>query len=914
MKDICGALLDCEAPRRPTLLTELCAGDDDLRREVEELLSESVVDRSMLAEPSWEESGMWIGRRLSHYSIIEKIGSGGMGRVYRARDTRLNRDIALKICNGAFSERFGREARAVAALNHPNICTLHDVGDSYLVMELVDGVTLSERIKQGPLTLEECVGIAKQIADALEAAHEKGVIHRDLKPGNIKINPAGIVKVLDFGLAKIEAAPMEPDSPTSPPVDTESGIIMGTPGYMAPEQARGKTVDKRADIWAFGAVLYQMITGRAPFEGETTAEMIAAVLQQEPDLSRVPVQARHLIQRCLEKDPKRRLRDIGDAQWELDRIRQPIETHASSADHAVSSRRTVLLLAVAILLGIAAGAFVWRDSLPAAAPLRRFELPIYTRVVSLSPDGGRIAYLNDGRLQVWALDSLQPQDLGPWPNPSTLGGAIPLFWSPDSKTIAYAADGALRSVAATGGQAFTICKIPATGQMLTGTWLPDGAILFSVFRENLYKVPASGGTPEIYLRVNTETEVDFHHVGPAPEGRVILSTHVRSGNGHFKTEIFDGQRRELLTMDPMISRAAYVSSGYIVFSRAPENSGIWALPFANGPFDLSKAMLVQPDETAMGALFHAANDGTLLAVMPREASQSQLVWVDRSGTITAVPGDSIGLRNLKLSPDGRRAALIVGSESASDLFIRDISSGVDVRLTFDKIYKVLPSWFPAGDRLVYSTRPTEVEAQKLILRSVDTDDDPRELLAGFDAHVSPDGRNILYLRDEAGTGVLRYSPVSSDGLPGESQKIISDADVSSFDLSPDGRLLAYVDRSNRRTLMLTEFPNGKARWEVSNGERAANPRFSRDGRELFYASAFTAGKLMAAPIVSHPAIRIGKPKLVIDMSTKEANGLDVAGGYDVSPDGKRFLMYRLLSDNETTRVVLLQNWLAALKK
>src|SRR6202140_4811917 len=374
------AALEHEPGGRAAFLAEVCP-EPDLRREVESLLGSDGSDDSMLEHPAWSK-GIRAGERLGPYEILDRIGKGGMGEVWRARDPRLNREVAIKISAQQFSDRFEREARSIAALNHSNICTLFDVGPNYLVMELVEGAALAERIAQGPMPLDEALAIARQIADALEAAHEKGIVHRDLKPANIKIRPDGSVKVLDFGLAKpAEQAELTSDSPT---MLSAAGMILGTAGYMAPEQARGKTVDKRADIWAFGVVLYEMLTGKRPFEGETTPEILSEVIQAEPSWNDIPPRAQRLLKGCLEKDPKKRLRDIGDA-WRL------LEDGPESAPPS----RSPLAWGVTALLALIAGVALWapgRVSPPPAAAVQRWELtppeiggPGQLSAVSVSP-------------------------------------------------------------------------------------------------------------------------------------------------------------------------------------------------------------------------------------------------------------------------------------------------------------------------------------------------------------------------------------------------------------------------------------------------------------------------------------------------------------------------------------------------
>jgi len=430
------------------------------------------------------------GTRIGPYELIGPLGAGGMGQVYRARDTRLGHEVAIKVAKEKFSERFEREARAIAALNHPNICHLYDVGPNYLVMELVEGPTLSERIKKGAIPLEEALGLARQIADALEAAHEKHIVHRDLKPGNIVLTPAGKVKVLDFGLAKVGGTPVAPteDSPTVTlghvdPAATEAGVVLGTASYMSPEQARGKIVDKRADVWAFGVVLFEMLTGKRLFKGEDNSEILAAVIKEEPDFTQIPARVRPVLRRCLEKDPKRRLRDIADAMAMLEETTDSGSMPVAESVHAALSGRGKWAAAAAVLVLAAAVGGAWL--LKPAPEQRMFQMEITPpdgikfdaglTPFALSPDGRHIVFVGDaknGKRMLWlrSIESTTAAALA-----GTEGAEIP-FWSPDSRWVGFAANGKLQKMDITSsGQPQVICDVEGrTG----GTWNSDGIILF----------------------------------------------------------------------------------------------------------------------------------------------------------------------------------------------------------------------------------------------------------------------------------------------------------------------------------------------------------------------------------------------------------------------------------------------------
>jgi len=486
------------------------------------------------------------GSKLGPYEIVAPIGKGGMGEVWKARDTRLGRDVAIKISSEQFSERFEREARAVAALNHPNICTLHDVGPNYLVMEYIEGATLADRIKEGPIPLEETLGIARHVADALDAAHEKNIIHRDLKPGNIKIKPDGTVKVLDFGLAKIGGPPTAgkaEDSPTLTLAATQAGMILGTAAYMSPEQARGKEVDKRADIWAFGVVLYEILTGTRLFQMDDVTDTLSAVLRHEPDWEQVPVQVRRLLKRCLAKDPAKRLRDIGD-WWEL----LEEAPRSESLSHESPRHKWLWPAIAAVLFFLGAGAAYWLRPMP-FEPVRKLTIlppegaslvDVAVSGISLiSPDGRTIAFVAEksGQNMVWVrpLDSLEARPL-----PGTEGAMQP-FWSPDSHSLGFSAQGKLKRIDIAGGPAQALAEVSnIAGNSATAAWSSQGKILFAASAaSNLFLVSAAGGERTEVTKLDSKLgEVSHLHPEFLPAGRHYLY-HVRAA-GATEFQIYAG--------------------------------------------------------------------------------------------------------------------------------------------------------------------------------------------------------------------------------------------------------------------------------------------------------------------------------------------------------------------------------------
>lgn len=883
------------------------------------------------------------GARLGSHEIRSALGAGGMGEVYLARDTKLNRDVALKLLPSSVSQdpdrlaRFRREAQVLATLNHPHIAQIYGLEDSTeqpaLVMELVTGRTLAEIMVGGPMPWEDAIPIARQISEALEAAHERGIVHRDLKPANIKVRDDGVVKVLDFGLAKsldaadsgINAATMTSPARLSP-AGTEAGVILGTAAYMAPEQAKGRAVDKRADIWAFGVVLVEMLTGRPLFAGESMAETIAAVIKEDPKLDRLPAgtpaRLRSLLARCLERDPTMRLRDIGEARILLS---QPIDAApAIPVVRPPRGRWVAAAIGAVALTAVTVSLILWLRPAP-SAPLRRFELPgavAEATDYAIAPDGSRLAYILDGSLFVRRFDELDAREITELP-PATRQ----LVWSPDGLAIGFAAEGAVQSIPAEGGQRFVISKIPASGRLTSLVWLRSGKIVFSVWRDSLYEVPAAGGTPVIRLAIDEGTEIDFHHVSALPDDRLVISTHRRQEDSDI-VELVDGQRRTVLTTDRSASWFEYLHPGTLLFRRSTTNPGIWAVPFDGGPIDVNTARLVQPGATD----FRVSADGALVALIPA-VSKASLVWVDRSGAETAVPGPMVESPDvdLEISPGGDRAAFVQGERAevgggvrslpTANIFVRDLKVGVDTRLTITPPSSGMwadigvPTWFPGGDRLVH--RMGNVENFKLLERRADVAGDARVLAAGFLGRLLPDGRTLIYLHDERGRGLLRVAAIAADGTT-EGKPLFQvdhQTNVRDFDVSSDGRLLAYVlvQPDGRGDIYLVDLRDLTAQRLVHEG--GMRPRFSGDGRELFFTAGARdeqgqrEGRLMRVAVTSASTVTVGPANQVL---RDVPNGF-LLSTYDVAPEGDRFLMWKPVppAPGERQRLVFVQNALSA---
>src|SRR5580700_1153585 len=607
------------------------------------------------------------GERLGPYEIIEPIGAGGMGEVYKARDTRLDRMVAIKISNERFTERFELEARAVAALNHPNICTLHDVGPNYLVMEYIEGES-----PKGPMPLDEALRIARQIADALEAAHERGITHRDLKPANIKIKPDGTVKVLDFGLAKVAATTSGSNerSPTFTIGMTEAGMILGTASYMAPEQARGKSTDKRADIFAFGVVLHELITGRRLFGGEDAGEMLAKVIRDEPDLSDAPASVQRLLSECLQKDPRKRLRDIGDV-WRLLDGALPSGVSSGPAS-APPERKTSWLwpaLAALFLLTTGALSFVHFRETPPMLPSLRFEVspPPKTTLNTfvISPDGRKLV-LNargaDGRSALWLrqMDSLDAREL-----PGTEGVFLEPAWSPDSQSLAFQAGGSVKRIDIAGGPPQTLASAPNPGGV---AWGLQDVILFGNSGV-VNRVAASGGEASPVTTLDTQHgEQGQGRPTFLPDGKHFLYYRLMANKekngiyiGSLEAKPAEQEPKRLLDTP---AQAMYVSSPL-----SGSGAGSGTLFFMRGealmaqPFDLAHVKLTgravqiidRVTVDSFAGLFSVSNNG-LLAFAAKGGDSRQLTWYDREGKVLGHVGDSSSRDELSLSPDGTRVA------------------------------------------------------------------------------------------------------------------------------------------------------------------------------------------------------------------------------------------------------------------
>ena len=860
------------------------------------------------------------GTRLGRYEVTSLLGVGGMGEVYRATDTTLKRSVAVKVLPASMTDdadrlaRFQREAEILAALNHPNIAAIYGLerhaGVTALVMELVDGPTLADRVAQGAVPLDEALPVARQLAAALEAAHEQGIVHRDLKPANIKVRQDGVVKVLDFGLAKLSDPPVgntvTSQSPTiTTPAMTQAGMILGTAAYMSPEQARGKPVDARADIWAFGCVVYELLTGCALFAGDTITDVLAAVVTREPDWGGVPRPLRRLLEACLRKDPRQRLRDIGDVWHLLD----PDETHGgASASVAQPLSRWRRVLPWAAALGAAAtvvGVVTLREGPPQPPEVVRFDLQVALEAggsaPEISPNGRHLVYQTSQGIFVRDLDAVEPRLVATTDNP--VGHP---FWSWDSRSIAYATSSKLMRVDLAGGPPQPICDPP--GIVLGALWLADDRILVSA-NQGVYSVPAQGGAL-------TETELPPLSIGSGsqmlPDGsRFVYAsrTGTEDARGLFVGRI-DGTGEPVRLLPDHDTAVAFVATdqapvGYLVFQR---QGALLAQAFDPSRAELSgDPMVVAADVQG----FTASANGHLVYL--RAAGGRRLTWFDRRGTATGTawaPGLHL---ELSLSPDGSRVA-VVRADDGPTTWIHDFSREASMRL-LQSGAAVKPIWSPDGRRIAYAGTPVGRFRFNLSSAFSTGDGTSTPLLESttfnYPNSWSLDGRWLLYTNVDLATKEdLWVLPMADGAQPTPQPFLVTSFRETDGAFSPDGQRVAYVsDESGVPEVHVRSFPAGTAgKWTISTGG-GYQPRWRRDGRELLYISG--KGELMSVDVGPDSSFSATRPRRLFQMPIY-GGGPSLNNRYwDLTPDGQRFLATTTAEGAGTSTLTVVLNWRSA---
>ena len=884
---------------------------------------------------SFDGSALGPGGQIGPFRIERELGRGAVGVVYLAHDTKLDRSVAIKslpvevMANPKARSRFSREARLLASLNHPNIATIYDElqeaeGVGYLILEYVPGQTLAERIAKSGFKLQESLSIALQIAEALAAAHENDVIHRDLKPANIKITPEGKVKVLDFGLAKAVGGEAAEQQSTV----TEPGRVIGTPAYMSPEQARGQTTDKRSDIWAFGCILYEMLTATIPFRGETISDTLANILQTEPNWQALPestpANIRSLVRRCLAKEPHRRLQHMGDAVLEIDEtltfhsdergVRKPMNRE---------TRRSLWWLPgacgfVGLIVGlIAASLFLSRPAAPALsksspAPTARtiIKLPenqvlgffrssplgVRRPAFALSPDGSRLVYVADlaDRTQLF-LRLMNQFEVRPIPG--TEGASSP-FFSPDGQSVGYFAAEKLKIVSLRGGEPMTICD---ADYPQTGSWGDDDMIYF-LGGGGLSRVPAAGGSIELL-----ETESDLFEVYPQvlPGGKAVL---ISSGIGALLVSL-ETMEKELLVEDVLY--AHYAPTGHLVYARA---GAIEAVPFSLAALQVTGPPVpvvdgILSDSVYGAAQFAFSNNGLLAYVPGGDTAQSVPVWVDRQGNVEPLDMPAQNYGTPKVSPDGNKLAIVV-NELRSNVYVYDIATGLGTKLTLEG-NNSSPVWTPDGKRVTFS-RLTEKEENCCIFWEPADGSGKTELLYSSQHRLVPsswssDGKLLAFAEwHPTSTSDIWVLSLEGDREPQLKLRTESREHFSAF--SPDGRWMAYTSsREGRSQVYVRPYPAMDRPIPISY-DLGEEPIWSPNGDELFYRS---VNRWMVVSISTEPEFKAGTPRVLFEGPYLNVSGIS----YDVAPDGQRLLVLQpRYDDSQVREFCVVHNWFEELKR
>jgi serine/threonine-protein kinase len=946
--------LACPPEGREAFLNEVCGADDELRREIEALLAQDPPsgflggEMSAVAAASPSVDSLVLGQRVGVYRVDARLGSGGMGEVFRAHDTRLGRDVALKMLPphvGRDPERlarFEREARILATLNHPHIASIYGLEDSHglpaLVLELVEGETLSERLArmkatgQAGLPAADAVAIARQIADALDAAHDKGVVHRDLKPANIKFTADGSVKVLDFGLAKAmaddgESLPVSPDA-------TNTGVALGTVPYMSPEQARGERGDKRIDIWAFGCVLYEMLTGRAPFGHATAADTVVAILHQEPDWTALPAETtpaiRLLLERCLRKDARSRLRDVSGIQLALDALSsRGLPDIGSTASPTVTNHRSVwrragLVLASLLVAGLVVGLVLLRER-DARPRVTRLSIATHGaaalhidgnhREVTITPDGSRVIYVGDSGRQIFAraLNELEPKAIA---TGSLLKNP---FVSPDGQWIGYndlPGPGPLWKVRSAGGPPVRITS-EGIGLLRGAVWLADNTIVFasSARGTGLRRVSADGGPIQTLTKPDAaRNEYDHYWPEALPDGRAVLYTILArtGGLGAARIAVYDLQTNTSSDLFTGGTNATYLRSGHLVYTAG---GTLWGVPF-----DADRRTIVGTPTPVLNQVYTTGTGGGNFAISETGvlvyASASgydpfarTLSWIDRNGTIEPLNAQQQAYVQPRLSHDGTRVVYTTGVTPENNPSILDIAQGTSRRLRRVAAREQQPSW-SHDDRWIVFASDRNGGGLQIFRQAADGAGEPELLVeraSGSYPILTPDGTHLIFVGVPPG-GNPDIMQMKLDGSSRVVPLVASPFIENNPEISPDGRWLAYhSDKSGQFEIYVSPYPDiGAGRWIVSTAG-GTDSRWARNSRELFFMA--PGGALMGVQVkATGQNWSATAPVKVLDPGYWSSDVL-IGLGLDVSPDAKRFLVVTPPRDvANPPELVVIQHW------
>jgi serine/threonine protein kinase len=891
-----------------------------------------------------------IGKTLAHYEITNQLGKGGMGEVYQAKDRKLGRDVAIKVLPEEFARdtdrvaRFQREAKLLASLNHPNIAAIYGLeesgGMSFLVLELVEGETLADKIKGGVIPVEESLKLALQIAEALEASHEKGVIHRDLKPVNIKVTPDGKVKVLDFGLAKAFAGEQADlnlsNSPTLSEAATQQGVILGTAAYMSPEQARGKTVDRRADIWAFGVVLYEMLTGRSLFAGDDVSQTLARVLERQPDFSSLPPNLHpkivEMLERCLEKESRNRYGVISDARVDIQKALadpggvfvQPV----TGAEPRTRLRTILPWVAALILTAIIAGVAVWKLK-PTPPPEPRqvmrfdYELPEGQKInggLAVSHDGKQFVYSTAQGLYLRSIDELTAKLI-----PGTDGEKRQPFFSPDGKWIGYSSvtDRKLKKIHINGGAPIALCDV---GLLQGAFWYEDDTIVYGQNPGDIMRISANGGTPESLVKAKSNY-LGYPQI--LPGGKSVLYTTINNASLQGKImvqSLKSGETKELFAG----FIAAYVPTGHIVYG-SPNTNVAFAIPFNLDRLEVKGGGVPVLEGPGSASI---SNSGTLVYIPTSSAATPKrtLVWVNRQGKeepLSTAPNEYWFFR---ISPDGKRVALTGGATGGKgDIWIWDVVRETMTRLTFDEVSRIgnIPLWTPDGKRILYPLPRKNDPLSDIYWKASDGTGEAEKLASSPDRALFPwswskDGKTLVIMEATESPLQNDIGILSMEGDHTRKPLLQVKHGEDAFRISPDGRWMAYEsNESGKQEVYVRPFPDvNKGRWTVSTSG-GNSPLWSPDGRELFYHIADAA---MAVAVETEPTFKPGKPTVLFRGAYFQLHVISDTGRsektpWDINPDGKRFLMMKEVTATdkpaaaETPRKInIVLNWLEELKQ